>query len=44
MIDRERIEQLKALKTSLMPDNTLKDLNDQQLHDLFAYLSQGAKR
>ncbi|MCG8650341.1 MAG: c-type cytochrome, partial [Pirellulales bacterium] len=44
VLSREDIETIKALKTSLMPDDVLKDLSDQQIRDLFAYLSQGAKR
>jgi len=35
---RDEIEDLRASKTSLMPENQLKDLTDQQLRDLFAYL------
>lgn len=44
VINRDEIETLRALKTSLMPDDVLKEMNDQQIRDLFAYLSQGAKR
>lgn len=35
---REEIEELRAIPRSLMPEGLLKDLNDQQLRDLFAYL------
>ncbi len=38
------IAELRALKTSLMPEDVLKDLTDQQLRDLFAYMMQGARR
>lgn len=33
------IEELRPLPTSLMPDDLLKDLSDQQIRDLLAYLS-----
>ncbi|QDT13839.1 DUF7133 domain-containing protein [Planctomycetes bacterium K23_9] len=42
VISREGIEQLRALKTSLMPDDVIKDMTDKQIQDLFAYLSLGA--
>jgi putative heme-binding domain-containing protein len=35
---REQIEDLAASPISLMPEDVLKDLKDQQLRDLFAYL------
>ena len=35
---RDDIEDLRASRTSLMPDGQLKDLTDQQIRDLFAYL------
>ena len=41
-IATSQIEELRALKTSLMPEDTLKELSDQQIRDLFAYLRQGA--
>ena len=44
VISRDDIDVLKALKTSLMPTDVLKDLTDQQIRDLFAYLSLGAKK
>lgn len=37
------LEALRALKTSLMPEDVLQDLDDQQLGDLFAYLRSGAR-
>lgn len=42
-IAAEDIEALKALKTSLMPEDVLKDLSDQQIRDLFAYLRSGTR-
>ena len=44
VLNRDEIEVLKALNTSLMPDDVLKEMTDQQLRDLFAYLAQGAKK
>lgn len=44
VLSRDDIEKLQALKTSLMPTDVLKDMNDQQIRDLFAYLSLGAKK
>ncbi len=41
VISREDIEVLKALPTSLMPSNLLAELNDQDIRNLFAYLSLG---
>src|SRR5262249_3216761 len=37
-LPREQIEDLAASPISLMPEDVLKDLKDQQLRDLFAYL------
>ena len=37
-MNREEIEDLRATKTSLMPEGQLKALSDQQIRDLFAYL------
>jgi putative heme-binding domain-containing protein len=37
-LPREEIEDLRATRTSLMPDSQLKTLSDQQIRDLFAYL------
>ena len=44
VISRDDIESLKALKTSLMPTDALKDMTDTELRDLFAYLSLGTKK
>jgi hypothetical protein len=44
VISRDDIEVLQALSTSLMPTDVLKDMKDEELRDLFAYLSLGAKR
>ncbi|MEM1068357.1 MAG: PVC-type heme-binding CxxCH protein [Planctomycetota bacterium] len=41
-IGRDDIEVLKALSTSLMPVDVLKNMNNQQIRDLFAYLALGA--
>ena len=41
VLDRERIESLQAIPTSLMPTNLLLELSDQEIRDLFSYLSQG---
>ena len=35
---REEIDDLRASRTSLMPEGQLKELSDQQIRDLFAYL------
>lgn len=35
---QDQIDDMSPLKTSLMPEGVLKDLNDQQVRDLFAYL------
>jgi putative heme-binding domain-containing protein len=37
-LTRDEIEDLAASRNSLMPDGQLKDLSDQQIRDLFAYL------
>lgn len=42
LLDRDDIEELHALPTSLMPENQLTELNDQELRDLFAYLMSRA--
>ena len=44
VISRDDIDQLKALNTSLMPADVLKEMKDNELRDLFAYLSLGAKQ
>ena len=38
IIPRDDIEEIAAIRTSIMPEGILKPLNDQQLRDLFAYL------
>ena len=43
VISRDDIEQLKALSTSLMPTDVLKEMTDDEIRDLFAYVSMGAK-
>lgn len=42
-IARDEIETLQALPTSLMPSDLLRELSDEQIRDLHAYLSLGAK-
>ena len=42
-LPREQIEVLRALPVSLMPENLLAELTDQQIQDLFAYLTKPAK-
>ena len=37
------LDELRALKTSLMPEDVLKDLSDDQVRDLFSYIMQGAR-
>ena len=44
VLDRDDLEDLQAIATSLMPDDTLKELTDNQIRDLFAYLSLGVTR
>jgi putative heme-binding domain-containing protein len=44
VISREAIEMLEPLQTSLMPENVLKDLEDGEIRDLFAYLTLGTAR
>lgn len=41
---RDRLEEFKAIKTSLMPEQVFKDMTDQQIVDLFAYLMLGTRR
>lgn len=41
VLSRDHIESLRALPTSLMPNNLLGDLSDQDIRDLFMYLSLG---
>jgi putative heme-binding domain-containing protein len=44
VVSRDEIDLLRALPTSLMPADVLRDMNDQQLRDLFTYLSLGTKK
>ena len=44
VISRDDIETLKAIRTSLMPTDVLKDMTPEELRNLFAYLSLGAKK
>jgi len=44
VISRDDIESLKAIRTSLMPTDVLKDMTPGELRNLFAYLSLGAKK
>ncbi len=37
-IERDDIDEMRAVKTSIMPEGLLKDLTNQQVRDLFAYL------
>lgn len=43
VIPAEEIEELRALPTSLMPDDLLNELSDDDLRDLFAYLMQSSQ-
>ncbi|MEQ9406723.1 MAG: c-type cytochrome [Fuerstiella sp.] len=38
ILRRDEIEEMEVSKVSIMPEGTLKALNDQQIRDLFAYL------
>ncbi len=44
VLARNRIRRLAPIKTSLMPEKLLAELSDQQIMDLIAYLSLGARR
>ena len=44
VISRDDIETLKAIRTSLMPTDVLKDMTPDELRNLFAYLSLGAQK
>jgi putative heme-binding domain-containing protein len=44
VLDRDRLEQFRPMKTSLMPEQIFKDLSDGQIQDLFAYLMLGTRR
>jgi putative membrane-bound dehydrogenase-like protein len=37
-VERDDIEEMSAIKQSVMPEGLLKDLSEQQIRDLFAYL------
>jgi putative heme-binding domain-containing protein len=39
VLDRDQIETLRAIPTSLMPVELLKEMSDESIRDLFAYLS-----
>ncbi|MEO1995743.1 MAG: dehydrogenase, partial [Planctomycetaceae bacterium] len=38
IVERTRIEDMRAVPRSVMPDGLLKDLTEQQVRDLFAFL------
>ena len=40
-LTKKQIKDMRAQKTSLMPEGTLDEMTDQQIRDLFAYLVQG---
>jgi putative membrane-bound dehydrogenase-like protein len=42
LINREDIDELRAVPTSLMPDGVVKEFSDQQIRDLFAYVMSKA--
>ncbi len=44
ILAREDLEVFKAMEKSLMPEDVLKDLSDEDIRNLLAYLSQGARR
>lgn len=44
VLERERLEEFRPVKTSLMPEQIFKDLTDSQVQDLFAYLMLGTRR
>jgi len=41
---RDELEVLKALPTSLMPEGLFKAMTDEQIEDLFAYLTLGTRK
>jgi putative heme-binding domain-containing protein len=43
-LNRADLEELRESNTSLMPDNLLDELSEQQLRDLFAYLQSSADK
>jgi putative heme-binding domain-containing protein len=42
LLNRDDIEELAALPISLMPENQMNDLKDQEIRDLFSYLMSRA--
>jgi putative heme-binding domain-containing protein len=44
VLQRDRLEQFAAMKSSLMPEDLFKDMSDTQIVDLFAYLTLGTGR
>jgi cytochrome c1 len=42
LLNRDDIEELQALPISLMPENQMNELKEQELRDLFAYLMSRA--
>ncbi len=44
VLARDDLEEFQAIKTSLMPEDVLKDMTDDQIKDLFAYVSLGARK
>ena len=44
VLSRDDLEELQAVKTSLMPEQLLKQLTDEQIKDLMAYLSLGVQK
>jgi putative heme-binding domain-containing protein len=44
VVSRDDIDLLRALPSSLMPTDVLRDMNEQELRDLFAYLSLGTSQ
>lgn len=44
VLERDDLDEFRAINTSLMPEDVLKEMTDQEIKDLFAYLSLGATR
>ena len=44
VLARQNLEDLRAVKTSLMPEQLFRELTDEQIKDLVAYMSLGARR
>ena len=42
-LSRDQIDSLRALPTSLMPSNLLAEMSEQEIRDLFTYLSLGTQ-